>query len=293
MRRLLALAAALALGAVAVLWLTGPQPIAAADWTVTGDPARGAVTFAAAGCAACHTAPEGDPAVLAGGQAFATAFGTFYAPNISPDPTHGVGAWTDAALASAIMRGVGADGAHLYPAFPYAAYAKATPQDVADIIAHLRTLPADATPSQPHDVGFPFNIRASLGVWKALFVSPDWVLAGTVDETVARGRYLSEALAHCGECHTPRNALGGLDTGAWLAGAPHPSEPTGRIPNITPGALTWSAGEIAEYLKSGFTPEFDTAGGEMAEVVRNTAQLTDADRAAIAAYLKAVPPVTD
>jgi mono/diheme cytochrome c family protein len=104
------------------------------------------------------------------------------------------------------------------------------------------------------------------------------------------GRYLAEALAHCGECHTPRNAMGGLDRSRWLAGAPNPSG-EGRIPNITPAALDWSAADIAEYLKSGFTPEFDTAGGSMAAVVAGTSRLSDADRAAIAAYVKAVPPV--
>lgn len=105
-----------------------------------------------------------------------------------------------------------------------------------------------------------------------------------------RGRYLVEALGHCAECHTPRNAFGGLDKANWMGGAPNPSG-EGRIPNITPAALRWNAAEIAEYLKSGFTPEFDSAGGSMAAVIRNTSQLTDSDRAAIAAYLAALPSV--
>jgi mono/diheme cytochrome c family protein len=217
-------------------------------------------------------------------------FGTFVAPNISPDTVHGIGAWTDLDLANAILRGVSPDGAHLFPAFPYPSYQKMTLQDVVDLIAHLRTLPPSDVASQPHDVGFPFNQRRAVGVWKMLFMSPEWALPVAPDDDVARGRYLAEALGHCGECHTPRNALGGMDNSRWLGGAPHPSG-EGRIPNITTGALGWSKGEIAEYLKSGFTPDFDTAGGEMAEVVRNTSELTDADRAAIAAYLKAVPPV--
>lgn len=293
MRVWLGLLLLLAAGAAGGLALTRPQPLPGdALAGITADAERGAVIFAAAGCASCHLAPEADGGPLAGGRAFASDFGTFYAPNITPDPTHGIGAWTDVQLASAIQRGVSPEGAHYYPAFPYTAYAKATAQDVADLIAHLRSLPADATPSQPHDVGFPFNIRRTVGVWKLLFASDDWVLEGDLAAEQERGRYLVEALGHCAECHTPRGALGGLDRGNWLAGAPNPSG-DGRIPNITPGGLDWSVQDIAIYLESGFTPDFDTAGGSMAEVVLNTAQLTDADRTAIAAYLKAVPAISN
>ena len=272
---------------------TRPQPLPDdALAGLTPDPAHGALVFAAMGCASCHAREGGPQDVLSGGKAFASDFGTFHAPNISMDPDHGIGAWTDLQIASAVMQGVSADGAHLYPAFPYPAYHKADPQDVADLVAHLRTLPADPTPSVPHDLAFPFNIRATLGVWKALYLRDGWVVADAPTPELERGRYLVEALGHCGECHTPRGALGGLDTAAWLSGAPNPSG-DGRIPNITPGGLSWSAGDIAEYLSSGFTPDFDTAGGSMAEVVANTAQLPDSDRAAIAAYVKAVPAVGD
>ncbi len=276
------------------LYVSRPQPLPASTFDgITGDATAGEITFAAAGCASCHTAPDSDdPSILSGGKAFATDFGTFFAPNISTSGTHGIGAWSDLEIASAIMRGVSPDNAHYYPAFPYAAYQKADPRDIADLIAYLRTLPAAETPSKDHDVGFPFNIRTSLGGWKLLFARSDWVMPEPQNDDIIRGRYLVEALGHCGECHTARNALGGLDRSAWLGGAANPNG-DGRIPNITPGGLDWSAGDIAEYLKSGFTPDFDTAGAEMAEVVRNTSQLTDADRAAIAAYLKAVPAVPD
>lgn len=270
-------------------WFTtkpSPLPASALDG-ITGDATRGAVTFAAAGCASCHSAPDGPPDVLAGGKSFASDFGTFIAPNISSDPEHGVGGWSDLDLASAIMRGVSPEGAHYYPAFPYTSYIKAEIQDVADLIAYMRTLPADATPSQPHDLRFPYTIRATLGPWKALYLRDDWVTDAPTPE-LERGRDLVEALGHCAECHTPRNALGGLDRAAWLTGAPNPSG-EGRIPDITPAGLTWSEQQIAEYLKSGFTPEFDSAGGTMADVIRNTAQLSDEDRLAIAAYLKALP----
>ena len=275
------------------LALTRPRPLPATMLDgLRGDAERGAVIFAAAGCASCHRAPELDDGPLAGGRAFPSDFGTFHAPNISTDPIHGIGSWTDLQLANAIQRGISPEGSHYYPVFPYTAYQRASTRDIVDLIAHLRTLPADATPSQPHEVGFPFNIRRGVGLWKRAFGGADWVLTGNLTEEQIRGRYLVEALGHCGECHTPRNAMGGLDRDRWLAGAPNPSG-EGRIPNITPGGLEWSEGDIAIYLQSGFTPDFDSAGGEMAEVVMNTAQLSDADRAAIAAYLKTIPPQSE
>jgi mono/diheme cytochrome c family protein len=292
--RVIRFLALLAVAGLAVGWfLTRPQPLGGQSIAgLTGDPATGALVFAAAGCASCHTAEDGAADLLTGGKRFASDFGDFIAPNISSDPVHGIGAWTDLELASAIMAGVGRDGAHLYPAFPYSSYNKSAPQDVVDLIAYLRTLPASDRPSEPHELGFPFNQRATLGGWKMLFVSTDWVLTDVPTPQLERGRYLVEALGHCAQCHTPRNALGGLQKKWWMTGAPNPSG-EGRIPNITAAALGWSEGEIAEYLKSGFTPDFDSAGGSMASVVRNTSQLSDADRAAIAAYLKAIPAVAN
>ncbi|MFA8443030.1 c-type cytochrome [Yoonia sp.] len=274
-------------------YVTRPAPLAdnALDG-LTPDAARGAVTFAAAGCASCHTSEAGPDTLLTGGKRFASPFGTFVAPNISSDQVHGVGGWSDLELASAIVAGVSQDGSHLYPAFPYTSYNKADMQDVVDLIAHMRTLPASDAPSPPHEIGFPFNLRAALGPWKALFVSEQWVLTTAETDVLERGRYLVEALGHCAECHTPRGALGGLQRDQWMAGAPNPSG-EGRIPNITPAALQWSERDIAEYLKSGFTPDFDSAGGEMVAVIKNTSQLTDADRAAIAAYLKAIPAIAN
>ena len=283
----------LIIGAVAGWYITRATPLPAdAIDGLTGDPAAGAIVFAAAGCASCHAAPDGDANILAGGRKFSSDFGTFIAPNISPDPTHGIGDWTDLELASAIVTGTSPTGSHYYPAFPYSVYNKARMQDVVDLIAHLRTLPAASTPNQPHEVGFPFNIRAAIGGWKALFTDKDWVLATAETPEIERGRYLVEALGHCAECHTGRNVFGGLLKDQWMAGAPNPSG-KGRIPNITPSGLDWSARDIAEYLKSGFTPDFDTAGGEMVAVVKNTSQLTDDDRAAIAAYLKAIPGIAN
>jgi mono/diheme cytochrome c family protein len=295
MRVLRWLGLVIVIGAGVAWYLTGPDPLpdGAIDG-MTGDPAHGALVFAAAGCASCHRAADAEAVpgalpVLSGGRRFASDFGTFLAPNISSSP-EGIGDWSDFEIVNAVMRGVLPSGAHVYPSLPYDAYAKAEVQDMVDLVAYLRTLPPDATPSEPHELGFPFSIRRAVGFWKLLFRSDDWVLSDAGDERIERGRYLVEALGHCGECHTPRNALGGLQRGQWLAGAANPSG-EGRIPNITPGGLTWSETEIAGYLKTGFTPEFDVVGGEMAEVVRNMSQLSDDDRAAIAAYLKAIPAI--
>jgi mono/diheme cytochrome c family protein len=293
-RRLLALAgAALILGAASV-WAIGRSPVVTEDQIagVAPDLARGETLFWAMGCASCHAAAgaEGEAKlVLSGGHRLATPFGTFVAPNISQDPNHGIGGWTRAEIVSAVRNGTTPGGGHYFPAFPYAAYGKATIEDLVSLAAFLETLPADPTPNVPHELGFPYSVRAGIGLWKALFTDQDFVMPAPTPELEA-GRYLAEALAHCGECHTPRNAMGGLDRSRWLAGAPNPSG-EGRIPNISPAALDWSAADIAEYLKSGFTPDFDTAGGSMAAVIAGTSRLTDADRAAIAAYVKAVPPV--
>ncbi len=280
------------IGAGVLWWLSAPDDITrpyAAD--VTPDIQAGALVFAAGGCASCHAAPEakGDAKLhLAGGLAFDSDFGTFYAPNISSDAAAGIGTWTLEDFARAVTKGVSPQGRHYYPAFPYTAYARMTPQDVADLHAYMATLPADATPSKPHDVGFPFNIRRSVGLWKFMFSDTRDVLTDAQTPQIARGRYLVEGLSHCGECHTPRNALGALDRNAWLSGAANPSG-KGRIPGITPAQLDWSEADLIEYLTSGFTPDYDSAGGKMADVVANLAQLPEADRAAIAAYLKALP----
>ncbi|MFW2541669.1 c-type cytochrome [Primorskyibacter sp. 2E107] len=284
----------LVLAAVAgagIAWvLTAPQTVDAARLQgLEADAQHGEVIFTAAGCASCHHAPKAeDKSVLSGGQAFETAFGTFYSPNISPDPEHGIGDWSFEQFANAVLKGTSPDGQHYYPAFPYTAYSKMALQDVSDLWAYFQTLPPDATPSKPHDVGFPFNIRRSLGGWKLLFYSDDYVMAASEDAGGERGRYLVETLAHCGECHTPRNTLGGLDKSRWLAGAPNPSG-QGSIPALTPDTLTWSAEDVAYYLESGFTPEYDSVGGHMAEVVENFSKLSAADRAAVAAYVKALP----
>lgn len=283
-----------AIGAVGLWYVARPKPLpASAVAGLTGDATRGEMVFWAAGCASCHMAPEAKgeaQLVLTGGQRFPSDFGTFIAPNISQDATHGIGGWSLLDLANALKRGVSPEGQHYYPALPYASYAKMQMQDLADLYAFLQSLPADPTPNQPHEIGFPFSLRETLGLWKMLYLSESWSRPGNLTPTADRGRYIAEALAHCGECHTPRTALGGMDTSRWLAGAPNPSG-QGRIPDITPARLGWTAREIVQYLTSGFTPDFDSVGGHMVHVVENMARLPESDRVAVAEYLLAVPGV--
>jgi len=293
MRRFLTFVAVLAIaGAAAAWWITGPEMADAAVLDgIEPDVAAGEQVFHAGGCASCHAAEDSeDKLALVGGMAFPSEFGTFYAPNISSDPEAGIGAWSALDLYNAMKHGVSPDGAHYYPAFPYTAYARATAQDIVSLHAFMQTLPPVATPSKPHDVGFPFNIRRSVGGWKLLFANDDWIVAGDLTESEARGRYLAEALGHCGECHTPRNPLGALDYGRWLAGAPNPTG-RGTIPNITPARLDWSDLDLTSYFETGFTPEFDTAGGHMANVIENLSKLPQSDREALTAYLRKVAPV--
>ncbi len=295
MFRILTWLVAVGLIGFGVFWyLTRPSTLPDTAFVgLTGDAGRGESVFWAAGCASCHMADgaKGDAQlVLTGGQKFPSDFGTFIAPNISPDPDQGIGGWDLPAFANAITRGVSPEGQHYYPALPYGAYNKMALQDVADLKSFMDGLPPSATPSLPHDIGFPFTIRRGLGLWKVLFLKTDWVITGDLTAQQTRGRYISEAMAHCGECHTPRNPVGGLKRGLWLSGAPDPSG-KGTIPNITPGKLDWTEDEIVEYLTSGFTPDFDTASSHMVHVVENMARLPDTDRQAVAAYLKVLPPI--
>lgn len=301
-RKLVVAAIVLAVaGGVAAWFLTAPSRLAPAALAsvAEGDAERGERVFWAGGCASCHAAAgaTGEARLeLGGGLELNTPFGTFVAPNISTHPGDGIGGWTFEHFANAMMRGVSPGGSHYYPAFPYASYARMQIGDVADLFAYMNTLPQVAGEAPGHRLGFPFNIRRGLGVWKLLFLDDGAVVAlDNPSEEVAHGRYLAEGPAHCGECHTPRNLMGGLDKSRWLAGAPNPAG-RGTIPNITSGSpsfASWSEADIANFLETGFTPEFDSAGGEMAEVVKSLAQLPADDRAAIAAYLKTVPAVTD
>lgn len=259
------------------------------------DLANGERMFHAGGCASCHIAPGSkDNTRLAGGVALKTPFGTFHAPNISPDPQDGIGGWTDLQFVNAVMRGVSPSGSHYYPAFPYTSYQRMAYADVLDLKAYIDTLPAVKSTVSGHDLPLPFRLRRGLGLWKLLYLDarqfqPDPAASPEIN----RGAYLVQGPGHCGECHTPRNLIGGPIEDRMLAGGPAP-EGKGVIPNITPdptGLGDWSAKDIAYALESGFTPEFDAFGGSMVAVQENMAKLPTEDRDAIAAYLKSIPPV--
>ena len=256
--------------------------------------ARGAYVFHIADCASCHTAKDGMP--LAGGRALATPFGTFYSPNITPDPQHGIGTWSLAQFDRALRRGVAPGGTTLYPAFPYDHFSHMTDSDVADLYAYLMAQPPSANVPPAHDLDFPFSLRSLLGVWRMLYFDPG-PLPQTGDRHLDRGRYLVDALGHCGACHTPRTALGGANLDMYLAGTA--DGPDGkRVPNITPDPKTgiggWSKADIVSVLKTGFLPDGDVVAGPMGEVVeQSTSHLTDDDADAIATYLLAIPPIVN
>lgn len=277
------------------------EPVRLDEATVSalgaGDVTRGERVFWAGGCASCHARPgaEGDALLqLAGGLELRTPFGTFVPPNISPDPNDGIGNWSSEDFANAMMRGVAPDGSHLYPSFPYASYARMKPADVGDLFAYIRTLPAVPGKAADNQLSFPYSFRRGIGLWKRLYLSsePIVALAPDASEQLLLGRELVEGMGHCGECHTPRDFAGGLDKSRWLAGAVAAEQGEGVVPNITPdeaGIASWSESDIAYYLESGFTPDYDSVGGSMADVQRNMARLRPEDREAIAAYLKAIP----
>lgn len=272
-------------GVGAIAWyLTLPKHPFDESWlAASGNIAAGKDVFLAGGCGSCHKHPDGEG--MGGGLALESPFGTFFAPNISSSEAAGLGGWADHEIANAITAGTSPKRQHLYPAFPYTSYAQMTEGDLKNLIAYLRTLPPDPTLNRPHDLPFPFNVRMGLGVWKVISMNGGFVVETNSSEVEDRGRYLAEALAHCSECHTPRNAFGGLKRSAWLTGAPHPSG-KGTIPDLT--TLGWSEEELVFYFETGLTPDYDSAGGEMAEVIENLSQLPLSDREALAAYVLSV-----
>jgi len=258
-----------------------------------GDVTRGEAVFTATGCASCHTEPgaQGDAhLILSGGQEFPSDFGTFLAPNISSDPLHGIGNWSLQDLGNAIMRGVSPEGEHYYPALPYWSYAKLEKQDVVDLYSYMKMQPASDTPSKDHHVGFPFNQRRLLGGWKFLNGPSGFVVQGDLTAQEERGRYIAEAMAHCAECHTPRNLLGGLKTGQWFAGVTIEGE-IWNPSNITPGALEWMREDIIDYMSYDTSVNDDGTGSHMVHVVSNMSKLPMEEREALAAYLKKVPAI--
>ena len=261
------------------------------------DPERGAYIFAAAGCAGCHTDERNDGQLLAGGRHLVTPFGTFISPNITAS-AEGIGDWSDEDFIRAVRDGVAPDGSPYYPSFPYTSFSLATTEDLLDLKAYIFSLPTSAAANQPHDLKFPFGIRPLMHAWRLLnFRQQPFTPDPTQSDVVNRGAYLVEALSHCAECHTPRTALGALDRDMWMAGTVNGPEDS-KVPNITPdpdtGIGDWSPGDLVALLKTGLTPEFDSVGASMGEVVQNTTSLmTDEDLEAIVEYLLAQPAIVN
>ncbi|NVO15651.1 MAG: c-type cytochrome [Rhodoplanes sp.] len=280
-------------GAAAVYVLTEPARVPTAILAAhTPNLDNGRTMFFAGGCASCHASSKEDRTRLGGGMALHSPFGTFYAPNISPDPADGIGRWSEADFVSAMQDGTSPDGRHYYPAFPYTSYQRMEPSDLRDLFAFLKTLPAVAGKVQDHDMAFPFSVRRGIGLWKLVYLDgtpfrPDPSRSAAWN----RGAYLVNGPGHCAECHSPRDSFGGIRAGQRFAGGPNP-EGEGWVPNITgKGLAKWSAKDVAYMLETGELPDGDSVGGGMAAVVRNTAQLSAEDRAAMAEYLKSLPPV--
>ena len=277
------------------LLLAPGNPASAADKSADSAVSRGQYLSRAGGCMACHTAEakdggkEGVP--YAGGRALKTPFGTFYGPNLTPHPEAGLGRWSEADFLRAMRLGLRPDGAHYFPAFPYPSFTKMNDADLKDLWAYLRSLPADATPNRAHDLQFPFGFRFLLAGWKWLYFTPGPMPAEPGQSAqLARGAYVTQALSHCGECHSGRNRLGGIRKDRILAGAA--KGPEGKsVPNLTPtGLKKWDDNDLREFLLSGMTPDGDVTAEAMAEVVRNTtSQLSAEDLAALMAYLRSLP----
>jgi mono/diheme cytochrome c family protein len=286
------LVVAASIGLAIFWWLTAPSTVLAVP-AYTPKLANGLIMFNAGGCSSCHAVPgQPDRLRLGGGLAIPSPFGTFYAPNISPDPVDGIGRWTEAEFVNAVTKGISPDGVHYFPAFPYSSYQHARVEDIRDLFAYLKTLAPVSGKVRDHDVAFPFNIRRDVGIWKWLFVDgKPFMPDPTRSARWNRGAYLVNSLGHCAECHSPRNFLGGIIAAQRFAGGPNP-DGEGWVPNITQKGLgEWSLKDIAYFLETGQTPDDDSAGGAMARVIKNTSQLSAEDRAAIAEYLKSLPPV--
>lgn len=302
LRRLAVVAVAAAAIGAGVFWVvTLPASLVITLPAHTPDLGNGKTTFDAGGCASCHAAPAKDPdkvdrTRLGGGLPLASPFGTFYVPNISPDPADGIGKWSEANFVAALWKGTAPDGTNLFPAFPYTSYQHMELNDVRDLFAYLKTLPPVPGKVRDHDLAFPFNIRRLVGVWKLLYLTGGpYVPDPSHSAQWNRGAYLVNGPGHCAECHSPRNMLGGIIADERFAGG---ATPDGQswVPNITPVGLQhgddkWSEKDIAGFLSDGSMPSGDYAGGSMAEVIRNTSLLGADDRAAIANYIFTLPPV--
>ncbi|HEY4078987.1 MAG TPA: cytochrome c [Rhizomicrobium sp.] len=280
---------------VALASYTGPDPTGVpADMKNASLVERGEYLTRAADCEACHTIKGGEP--FTGGLAFKLPFGTLYSPNITPDRETGIGNWSDADFLNAMHKGIAPGGTRLYPAFPYASYTMMTDTDALAIKAFLFSLPARHFTAPAGTLAFPFNQRWLMTFWSAFFnpshrfepnpaQSPQW----------NRGAYLAEAMAHCGECHTPRNLMQAMDHRRKFSGAVASGW---KAYNITQdkdsGIGGWSEASLNSFLSSGHASGYGTASGPMGEAVDKSLMYLEAsDIAALVTYLRSVPAISD
>jgi mono/diheme cytochrome c family protein len=278
--------AAVALGLFAFSWRPAMEPVEAAA-RAAFDPSlvkRGSELAAIGNCKSCHTRPDGEP--YAGGVRLQTPFGTIYGTNITPEPDTGIGRWSEAAFRRAMHEGVSADGRHLYPAFPYDHFTKASDQDVRAIYAFLQTVKPVRASNPPNELPFPLNVRPLLAGWKLLYFKPARFEPDPArSEDINKGAYLAEGLAHCGSCHTPRNSLGAEEKQRPLDGGQASGWWAPALNGNSPSPVPWSADQIHTYLRTGFVESHGVAAGPMREVVVNLGSAPDSDVRAIASYI--------
>lgn len=282
------------LAAFLLAWVS--TPAAAATGGVERLRERGAYVLRASGCVACHTDEEHDGQFLAGGRALETPFGTFYSPNITFDRDHGIGAWQAQDFFRALGHGVGPDGSSYYPVFPYTSYTRMRREDMFALWVYLASVPKSAHKNTPHDLVWYMRLRIVNRIWKLLFFEPG-VFRQDEDRSKEwnRGAYLVKAMAHCGECHTPRTSFGNLDNDLAYAGAKDGLEGE-SVPNITPekdtGIGDWSRSELVNYLSEGLLPDGDYAGSLMADVIDDgLSYLKPEDLDAIAEFITTLTPI--
>ncbi len=278
-----------------LLGVLGLPATAAAQAPSAADIARGKYVFGATGGCGCHTVPK--QPVNAGGRKYDGPYGTVYSTNITPDREMGIGGWTDEQLITAIRLGRRPNGERLVPVHPYTVFNGMAEEDVKALVVFLRTVPAVKRANVPKKLSVPMFESVFLPTWLAAFAPRETPPTAVPTSGTARGEYLVRAVAHCGECHTPRTMTMATDNSRFLAGSPKGPEDS-EVPNITPDKTTglqWSEEEIADYLGSGNKPDGDVAGGLMGEVIEGTLagykDMTKADRLAIARYLKTIPPI--
>jgi mono/diheme cytochrome c family protein len=260
--------------------------------------ARGKYVFGAAAGCGCHTVPK--QPLNAGGRKYDGPFGTVYSSNITPDPTTGIGKWTDEQIIVATRAGRRPSGERLIPVHPYTVFNGMFEQDLKDVVAYLRSVPPVNRAAPAKKISVPLFESVFLPAWLATFAAVETPPKSAPTSGPARGEYLTRAVSHCGECHTPRTMTMAVDNTRFLAGNPKGRGPEGSaVPNITPDRETgiggWSEEQITDYLETGNKPDGDVSGGLMMEVIQGTSagykDLTKADRQAIAKYLKSIPAV--